>query len=346
VAFDGDIQRRKRMGTLAELDAGKQTIAEFAETDWWQLHAELELSPRTRKVYAYIFDVHLAPRVGRVQLRAFTAQDGARLRAELEASRVGPAATRKALMLLQGIFASAVRWNQVRVNPLVAVAKPSGLRKRAVHPASPRVVEAMRADLRARGQLRDASLVVLLAYAGVRPGEALALSWAHVKDRVLLIERALDDDGSFKGTKNGGIRTVDLVSPLAADLAEWRLACGRPDPDALVFPTRDGAAWTAHDWQNWRRRRFQPTAKGAGLVSARPYDLRHTFCSLLIAQDPNIAEVARQAGHSPGMTLSTYAHVIEELRGVERVSAENAIRAARAAHVSEKCPQEATVAVR
>jgi ADP-ribosylglycohydrolase len=51
-----------------------------------------------------------------------------------------------------------------------------------------------------------------------------------------------------------------------------------------------------------------------------------------------VVEVARQAGKSPTMTLDTYAHVMAEAEGGERVSAEAAIRAAREAVVSEKCP--------
>jgi integrase len=335
--FDAEIRRRKRIGTLAELDAGKQTIAEFAEKDWWPLHAERDLARRTREVYAYVFDAHLLGRVGGIELRAFTAQDGARLRAELEGAGVGPAATRKALMVLQGIFTHAVRWGHLQVNPLVVVAKPSGKRSRAVVPPSPAVVEAMRADLRAKGRLSDATLVVVLAYAGLRPGEALALSWAHVRECVLLVERALSD-GAFKETKTREFRTVELVAPLAADLTEWRLASGRPDDAQLVFPTPRGAPWTKHDWQNWSRRTFKPTAERARLVGARPYDLRHAFCSLLIRAHREVTEIARQAGHAPSMTYDTYGHVIEELRGSERVAAEDAIRAARTAHVSEKCP--------
>jgi DNA-binding CsgD family transcriptional regulator len=73
----------------------------------------------------------------------------------------------------------------------------------------------------------------------------------------------------------------------------------------------------------------------------RPYDLRHAFCSLLIAEGASVVEVARQAGHSPTMTLNTYAHVMADLDGSDRVSAEHAIRAAREAEVSEKCPPEA-----
>ena len=48
----------------------------------------------------------------------------------------------------------------------------------------------MRARLLEAGRLRDASLLVVLAYAGLRPQEALALEWRHVRERTLLVERA------------------------------------------------------------------------------------------------------------------------------------------------------------
>jgi hypothetical protein len=70
----------------------------------------------------------------------------------------------------------------------------------------------------------------------------------------------------------------------------------------------------------------------------RPYDLRHAFCSLLIAEGLSVLEVARQAGHAPTMMLDTYAHVMADHDGAERRSAEAAIRSAREAEVSGKCP--------
>ena len=103
-------------------------------------------------------------------------------------------------------------------------------------------------------------------------------------------------------------------------------------------------AWTKHDGQNWTRRTFRPTAVRAGLTHSRPYDLRHAFCSLLIREGREITEIARQAGHAPSMTLDTYGHVIEEMRGAERVTAEDAIRAERAALVSEMCPPATSAA--
>ena len=65
------------------------------------------------------------------------------------------------------------------------------------------------------------------------------------------------------------------------------------------------------------------------MEEARPYDLRHSFVSLLIAEGHNVVEVARQAGHSPKMALDTYAHVFEEFDPTERVDAAGLIRDAR-----------------
>ena len=84
-------------------------------------------------------------------------------------------------------------------------------------------------------------------------------------------------------------------------------------------------------YQNWRRRVYAPAAEAAGVEQARPYDLRHSFVSLLIAEGHNVVEVARQAGHSPKMALDTYAHVFEEFDPTERVDAANRIRKAREA---------------
>ncbi len=130
-------------------------------------------------------------------------------------------------------------------------------------------------------------------------------------------------------TKTRRRRTVRMLAPLGQDLAEWRLHCGRPDAGVLVFPGHDGWPWSAAAWKNWRRRAFGPAAAAAGVPDARPYDLRHSFVSLLIAEGHNVVEVARQAGHSPKVALDTYAHVFEETDPSERVGAADRIVRAR-----------------
>src|SRR3954447_25681005 len=70
-AFDAELRRRRRVGDLAALDAGKETLAEFG-AEGWRLYAETELAPTTPRVYAMLWDTHVLPRLGSYQLRELT----------------------------------------------------------------------------------------------------------------------------------------------------------------------------------------------------------------------------------------------------------------------------------
>ena len=61
-----------------------------------------------------------------------------------------------------------------------------------------------------------------------RRGEALGLEWHDIRENTILVERALSL-GEEADTKTTAHRTVRLLAPLRADLAEWRLASGRPE---------------------------------------------------------------------------------------------------------------------
>src|SRR3954470_13647339 len=124
-----------------------------------------------------------------------------------------------------------------------------------------------------------------MAYAGLRPGEALALQWGDIREKTILVERAISL-GAEEDTKTTAHRTVRLLGPLKADLAAWRLAGGRPPEDALVVPSHKGEAWTEPAYQSWRRRAFRRALGSTGITTkATPYTLRHSFASLLLHED-------------------------------------------------------------
>ena len=62
----------------------------------------------------------------------------------------------------------------------------------------------------------------------------------------------------------------------------------------------------------------------------RPYDLRHSFASLLLHEGRSVIYVARQLGHGAQLTMRTYGHVVEDLEDQPRMPAEDAILAAAA----------------
>jgi integrase len=122
---------------------------------------------------------------------------------------------------------------------------------------------------------------------------------------------------------------VRLLAPLRSDLAQWRLASGRPPENALVFPNHRAAPWTEPAYQSWRRRSFDSARKASQIDRATPYTLRHSFASLLPHDGRSVIYVARQLGHDARLTLTRYGHVIDELEDQPQVSAEQAIREAR-----------------
>jgi integrase len=338
-AFEGKVRTLKRTGALADLDAGQESLASFVQ-EWWEVYAGPNLERSTLRVYAQLWNGHAAPRLGHVPLRDLHPQTIARFRAELEAERVGIEAIRKTMTMLRGVMQRAVEWGRVPSNPVKSTRKPPKPPRPAVQAIPPSLVETMRARLLEQGRVRDAALLSALAYAGLRPQEALALQWRHVRERTLLIEHALSD-GHLKSLKNRRQpRTADLLEPLGDDLAAWRQLCGRPGPAQPLFPSRAGGFWRETDWRNWRKRVYAPVAEEVGLAGARPYELRHAFASLLIHEGRlSVVEIAAQLGHNPTVCLDTYGHVMAEQRGAERISAEEQILMARGQRMAE--PAEA-----
>jgi len=98
-----------------------------------------------------------------------------------------------------------------------------------------------------------------------------------------------------------------------------------------VFPGRDDRPWSLGNWQNWRKRTYAGALEAADLDHIKPYALRHSFASLLLAKGRSVHYVARQFGHAPSMTLDVYGHVIDELEDGGQIDAEKEVRAARIA---------------
>jgi integrase len=323
VAYEDELRRRRRLGELGLMPGSQETLDEYVCQTWAQTHA-VTLSPKTAKHYGGLYDLHVGPHLGSYKLAELTPEMIARWQAERIAAGAGRVAVLHALDLLGSILQRAVESERIGRNPVRIVRKVRRAPRREVRPLAPVTVE----KLRAVSHDRDAALISVLAYAGLRPQEALALCWGHVRDRTVLVERAVSL-GELKDTKTRAHRTVRLLAPVQDDLAAWRRCCGETGDGVLVFPGPHGRPWTKTDWDNWRRRAFDRACQAIGLRGARPYDLRHSFASLLLHEGRSVMYVARQLGHAAGLTLSTYGHVIDELDDSPQIPAEDAIRAAR-----------------
>jgi len=326
--------KRWRPEELRQEQGGRQTLSESFE-EWWVSHGMVELKRSTLSVYRSLWEAHAEPRLGAVALRDIDARCVVRFRGELLAAGVGVHSVVKTLSILQRVFRDAVEYGDVAFNPFKAVQKPTKGPSREAQPLTPLQVEQLAADLEARGYGMSGVLVRLMAYTGLRPQEALALHWYAVRERTLLVELA-NSDGELDRLKNRKrsrkrSRTIDLMTPVVEDLAAWRADCGDPSAGELLFPHEVfGGLWFEEHYKTWRRRIYVPSAENVGLPSPRPYDLRHTCASLLIAEKRlSIVEVSEQLGDKTSTVLDVYTHVMREWRHDRGMNVEREIRRAR-----------------
>ncbi len=365
--FELEVKRRQQLGPLSlqQLTArGGLTLDQWIEQRWTPEHgANLEQSTLDR--YASVYACHILRSLGEVPLGELTVARLREWQAGLLRTGTRPGTIHKCRTFLSSVLRHAAESEAIPANPLALVRAPKPDQRDAVRPLPPSTVEAIRRAMldpptrevaasasgqrsRRRYQLpapgtpqtrqRDALIVSLLAYAGLRPGELCALRWDDISEGAILVQRATNPDGSLKPTKNRQRRPVRLLGPLAQDLREYRLAVGRPPATTLLLPASNGEPWSKAGWQTWRADRWTPACRTVRLEPVpRPYDLRHSFASLLLAERRQELYVARQLGHTVAVLHSTYAHLIDGYEELERVDAEAEIGRAR----SELCVRSA-----
>jgi len=301
--FERQVVREKDTRGLVLVDRGMVSLDEFL-VGWWDQKRD-DWSENTRNQYRHLYGAHVHRQLGRMPLRELTPGVLDTWKRERLSNGVPGPSLKKTMTMLSGLFRFAVLHGELEYNPLREVEKPKSSRKLAPDPFSISEVERIRACLKPR----DAVFVSVLAYMGLRPGEALRLQWEDVNERTVRV----------RDTKRERERPGLLLPPLAQDLKEWQLLSG----------VREGNVFTGLDLHSWRSKTWRPalvSVFGSLPADPRPYRLRSSFVSLLLA-DPkySIAETALYAGHSVAVMGTYYAGLVAEYQG-RQVDAEYEIR--------------------
>ncbi len=272
-----------------------------------------DLAPSTTRGYAELVRTHIDPFLGYRKVSELTPP----MLMEWQTSRIdagaGPTALSKAQTLLGQVLDHAVLpWQYLDANPVRAL--PSPVRKRKqTRWLDARDVEAIRGWYLERGDLGSATLVSVLAYVGIRPQDALALTWDDLGDRLAVNKKNVNgviEAGSKTGQNYR--RRVFVPDTVKADLRGWQSQTSSGSD--LIWPNRKGQPWSKGQYNNWRGRMegksFKKAAQEVGLGwDLTPYALRHTAASLFIAAGRTHTWVAAQLGHSPLVSLRTYQHL-------------------------------------
>lgn len=162
----------------------------------------------------------------------------------------------------------------------------------------------------------------LLAYTGMRKGEALALKWKDIdyEKKLLKINKALSyapNKGLYiKEPKNGKNRNVYLDDTTLGVLKEWKETQSTllkrrllDDTQQIIFHnfrnTYQNPA-TTNRWIKMLQKKFN-------LRPITTHGLRHTHCTLLLEAGIPPREVMERLGHLDlEITMKIYAHVTEK----------------------------------
>jgi integrase len=291
-------------------EAGRRTVGAYA-IDYL---ARDDLRVSTRALYAGLWRLHLAEHwesvaVGDVTpAKVRTWHTGA-------AKGTGPTALAQAYRLLRSILGVAVADEVIAANPcrLRNAGTPKAARpSRALTAAEARLLaDQLMTDRRTE---RYRTLVLVLAFGGLRFGEATALRRQDIgaDGARLTVSRSVRfvDGQWLVGDRktDAGRRTVSLPASVATALVDHLARFVPEGPDALVFGTSAGTFLHSANFGVVFRR----AVERAGLPPVRPHELRHTGATLAAATGATTRELMRRLGHSSSAAALMYQHAADE----------------------------------
>lgn len=314
--FANTVEVNKLTGDYVAPALGRITVDELAPA--WLAAKKVSMKPSGYHSYDTSWRVHVQPRWGSYPVNAITGKavedwvtamqvDEVDAAGKVTRRGAGAVVVLRAYGILAGILDDAVKAKRLPKNPARGAEnlprKPQRPHTYLTHTQVRQLAEA--ADDREL-------LVYLLAYTGLRWGEATALRAKHVdllRRRVSVVENAvLVKRTVVVGTpKAHEIRTVGLPRFLADMLADHLDGLDR---DALVFPGADGAHQKLPaNGTGW----LEQAVKRAGVPRVTAHDLRHTAASLAVQAGAHVKAVQKMMGHKSGaMTLDVYADLFDD----------------------------------
>jgi integrase len=311
-AFAAAIETDIGRGEFLDPRLGKKTLGDWAQE--WLSARGTELKPKTSEGYESLFNSHILPTLGDTSMAQIRPLDVQQLLAGMRKRGLSRSRLRQTRQLLSMVLNAAVDNGYIARNPVPREKLGGRDPRRDQHPLTFEEVHAVANEVPDRYR----ALIYVLAYGGLRWGEAAALRRGRcnlLRNRIDVREAVSEVKGGlhYGPPKTHQNRTVVIPEPVKEILAEHLAQFVPRSSNALVFTTEaDGHVWIG----NFRRDVWWPALEAAGISDAVTIkDLRHTCASLMHKAGRSAKEVKEQLGHSTiAMTLDTYTHLFDEGR--------------------------------
>jgi integrase len=302
-----------------------QTLTTFLET-WITDVIAPNRAASTTSNYRQLIRLYIIPSLGKRMLTKLTGQDIQRFENQLRQQavrRTGQPMGERTIQLCHGILRAslnkAVKFGLIHRNPVLSVDPPK-VRRVEVRPLNPDQARVLLQSV--RGSRLEAFFTVAISL-GVRPGEALGLTWDDVNWSLgtIFIHQQLQRNAEgrlahadLKTERSRRVIHLPSITHRTRQLEE-RLKAWKWEDTDLIFCTsgdRQGSVGGRPLQHRNVYRLLQSELEKAGLPHQRLYDLRHLAASLLLVQGASMREVMEVLGHSQmSLTSDTYSHVFE-----------------------------------
>lgn len=166
--------------------------------------------------------------------------------------------------------------------------------------------------------ITNCSFIYLLAYSGLRRGEAQGLQWKDIDfdSKLLSVKRTKDKNGVRKPKTKRSRRTILLDDLIIHQLKVYRTWCKKTklsfgkqlkDDDYIFISHQTGMPIA----DNTIKYSFERIFKKTGIKRITPHGLRHTHATLLILDRNTSIVVAKRLGNTPAMIDNVYGHVLK-----------------------------------
>lgn len=281
----------------------------------------LDLAPPTVESYTWALN-RVEAELGTVRLATLTPEHVEAAFARWASEGTSRSSLIKIRSVLNRVLTYAERRGLAARNIAKLVELPATAQR--TEPGRALTVEQAKSLLDAAREHRLEALFVTMLMLGLRPGEALGLSWhnvdldagiVHVRQSLKLHHGPPDghrstQDKQISAQPRRPPRVIDAIRARRVHQAEDRLLAGPAWSDmfpGLVFTT---TVCTAISLSNLRRDLETLTAR-AGLGRWHPHELRHSAASIMSASGVPLEEVADMLGHDgTRMTALVYRHAV------------------------------------
>lgn len=179
---------------------------------------------------------------------------------------------------------------------------------------------------RKRNNITSHTIILLLAYTGLRQGEAFGLKWKNInfKEKTITVERTRDNHGVRSPKTKNSYRTIAIDNIPLQQLKVYQKWCMETkfkyglkmdkSDDYVFISNQSGSPCSYMVIQHAFKMIYKQCEKEKNMLKKiTPHGLRHTHATVLINNGIPPKTIAERLGNTINMILNVYSHSFKEI---------------------------------